>query len=116
MQYTDAEADSAPIMIDEGGGGDGELQGASGTRGKVSLQELRELFSAAAPTFARTFLLQTALTGAAAVAARSDGGPAVGSAAHQVTALLWLFSSFTLDALAVAAQVPTSPCLHVGVL
>lgn len=82
--------------------------------------QFKELVSASSPIFLRTFLLQLALTAAAAAAARSIPSLALDSttshpllpppgelaavSAHQILSSLWLFTSFALDSFAVAAQ------------
>lgn len=96
----------------------GEVDVASQQQAKVvvtpvlkvpSWTAIKPLIVASSSVFARTFMLQLAIVGAAAMAARSGGGSgseaaAASIAAHQVALQLWLLCSFVCDALAAASQ------------
>jgi len=74
-----------------------------------SWDAIQPLIVASSSVFARTFVLQLSIAGAAAVATRSGGGSgseaaSASIAAHQIALQLWLLCSFVCDALAAASQ------------
>jgi len=72
-------------------------------------EAIQPLVVASASVFARSFMLQLSIAGAAAMAARSGGdvvseAASASIAAHQIALQLWLLCSFVCDALAAASQ------------
>lgn len=76
-------------------------------------EEIQPLIVASSSIFLRSLVLQVALAGAAAMAARNSFSPngsiaidgaAASVAAHQIAVQLWLLCSFICDALAAASQ------------
>ena len=71
-------------------------------------EDVKPLIVASSSVFLRSIVLQTALSSAAALAARNEShgisGAAASAAAHQIALQLWLLCSFICDALAAASQ------------
>jgi len=72
-------------------------------------EAIQPLVIASSSVFARSFMLQLSIAGAAAMAARSGGdvvseAASASIAAHQIALQLWLLCSFVCDALAAASQ------------
>ena len=88
--------------------GGGERRGAMTVVPTLSVppwEDVKPLVVASSSVFLRTVVLQIALSGAAAMAARNTGVEASASvAAHQIALQLWLLCSFVCDALAAASQ------------
>mmetsp|Transcript_42975 Transcript_42975/g.86878 ORF Transcript_42975/g.86878 Transcript_42975/m.86878 type:complete len:582 (-) Transcript_42975:501-2246(-) len=111
--------ESGGELLSEEAGRSGDVAGWQVLFRGFSGPQFKELVAASGPIFLRTFLLQLALTAAAAAAARSVPSVAVSDnpapplstfpvaaavSAHQILSSLWLFISFALDSFAIAAQ------------
>lgn len=92
---------------------DGQTTDAGGSALSVAIvpalavppwNEMQPLLTASASVFVRAVILQTFLSAAAAMAARSGGAAVSCVAAHQIGIQLWLLGSFLCDSLAAASQ------------